>query len=230
MTIVTTYKAFASAYLPAKTVKTGSVQATLAAGALPPLVRQNAVRDEEPVSEPLVRQNAVSDGELASQHALEGVFASKRSQEEEDDERAVHDSLSGSSQPMWKVMHKPGDRRPRQQMPEAVEFYERGEYWFCITRGTTPPSLVDDIKPNHRIVIESMSMMGKSGRLLKNARSLKEYRYGTITSEPILAEGETCAYGSWYYITMDWETTSKPVNVLHKSNPCKTFTRIKTVV
>mgnify|MGYP006095656377 CR=1 FL=1 len=100
MTIVTTYKAFASAYLPAKTVKTGSVQATLAAGALPPLVRQNAVRDEEPVSEPLVRQNAVSDGELASQHALEGVFASKRSQEEEDDERAVHDSLSAKSHPL----------------------------------------------------------------------------------------------------------------------------------
>ena len=150
----------------------------------------------------------------------------------DEDECAVHESLSAQSQPMWKVMHKPkwGRQPLRQQMPEAVEFYERGEYWFCITRGTTPPSLVKDIKPDHRIVIESMSMMGKYGRLLKNARSLKEYRYGTITSEPILSEGDPCAYGSWYYITMDWDTTSQPVNVLHKSSPCKTFTRIKTVV
>jgi hypothetical protein len=177
----------------------------------------------------LVRQNAVRDEGVVAED--DDDFASKRVIEKEEDERAVHESLSAQSQSLWKVMHKPKlVTEHRKKMPEAVEFFERGEYWFCITRGTTPPSLVNDIKPNHRIVVESMSMMGKYGRLLKNARSLKEYRYGTITSEPILSEGGPCAYGSWYYITMDWDTTSQPVNVLHKSSPCKTFTRLKTVV
>jgi hypothetical protein len=108
MTIVTTYKAFAAAYpfgsrvpivgpvkrtpkvcLPTKTV-------TVCAPASPavPLVRQNAVRDDE-----LTSQHALLDCVYSTKRSQEeenakaGVFSSKRSIEKEEDERAAQASL-----------------------------------------------------------------------------------------------------------------------------------------
>jgi hypothetical protein len=200
MTIVTTYKAFAATYATHRVV--------------PALVK---------------RQPKVC---LPTKTMVAMPSSSKRDIEEEEDERARLASLQTScaapappsTVKVWKVMHHP--EWGTATHPEPEEFFALGRYCFCISNGSTPSSILEELKDGHRMVVQPKTMVSSRGKRLKGARGLNEHRYGTIMSDPRL-DPDSSPGKPWYYVNVEWSQTSEPFNPLCKSNPCKTFTLIK---
>lgn len=138
-------------------------------------------------------------------------------------------SLSNGAK-LWKVMHHP--EWGHVGHPEPEEFFSLGCYWFCISSGSTPKSILGELNAGDRIVVQPKTMVGSRGKCLKDARGLKELRYGKIVSEPLQtphtdSPDPIYADPRWYYVKVEWARESAPPHPSYKSNPCKTFTLIK---
>ena len=125
---------------------------------------------------------------------------------------------------LWKAMH----HVEWTVHPESEDFFAMQNYKFAIKKITTPESLITDVNPGDRIIVEPQTMVGKRGRRLKNPKRTKKFRYGTVTSNPSLDEDQTgvnkCPL---YSFSVDWDESFVPADPSIINDPCKTFTLIK---
>ena len=139
-----------------------------------------------------------------------------------------------SSKNLWKAMHSP---KWEGVHPEPDAFFAMGKYNFAISmRRGIPKSLLSEIKPGDRIVVQPRTMFGKRGNPLKNPRAQPHFRFGTIITEPILEKDKklnTCVRSpgtQLYGFRVVWDNSFVPIENHKnlKNNPCKTFTLIPT--